>query len=181
VSWTTVQNAVREAVRLGHFSKEQRPVKGRKSQTNLIRIISREWLTWLERGPRMGFKSFLGLRNLSPTKNYFGDGDGDARGTKNHAAEATEIADRVADIAGIAPKRCWPPGWCGVVLHVQHWLANGWSRDVMLAAARATMARKPEPGPPLSPTYFVPEIARLHADLARPLPRCAAGQARMAR
>jgi hypothetical protein len=187
VSRTTVQNAVRKAVRLGHMSKEERPVKGQKSKTNIIRIISREWLTSLQQGPRIGFKSFLGLRNLRPTNTYLDDGDegatekrgtegvritkrlGDAAGVASRITEATEIAERLGNIAGIASKRAWPPGWCGVELHVRNWLARGWGSDAILAASRATMARKPEPGPPCSPAYFAPEIARLYANLARPI------------
>jgi len=70
VSRTTVQNAIREAIRLGHISKEERPVKGRKSLTNVIRIISREWLTWIERGPAAGtgFKTFSTFNFVNPTK-----------------------------------------------------------------------------------------------------------------
>lgn len=169
ISRTTVQNAVRKAGQLGHVSKEERPMKGRKSLTNVIRIISREWLTWLENGPRIGFKSFLGLRKLHPTKTYLDDDDA-AAANEASAVAATELAEKIGDIAGIRPKRAWPPGWCGVELHVRNWLTNGWSRDVILAASRATMLRKPESGPPCSPAYFAPEIARLHADLARPLP-----------
>ncbi len=70
VSRTTVQNAIREARRLGHISKEERPVKGRKSLTNVIRIISREWLVWIERGPAAGtgFKTFSTFNFMNPTK-----------------------------------------------------------------------------------------------------------------
>jgi hypothetical protein len=70
VGRTTVQNAIREARRLGHISKEERPVKGRKSLTNVIRIISREWLAWIERGPaaRTGFKTLSTFNFVNPTK-----------------------------------------------------------------------------------------------------------------
>jgi hypothetical protein len=171
VSRTTAQNAIREAIRLGHLSKEERPVQGRKNLTNVLRITSREWLTWLEKGPRIGFKSFLGLRNLRPTKTYSADADEEAAEERKigNAVEATKIAERLGDIAGIKPKHPWPPGWCGVELHVRNWLAQGWAPDVIMAASRATMARKPKPGPPCSPSYFAPEIARLHSDLARPI------------
>jgi hypothetical protein len=169
---TTVQNAVRKAVQLGHISKEERPVKGRKNKTNLIRIVSREWLTWLEQGPRIGFKSFLGLKNLHPTKTYLPEADEEAaEGRKiKIAVEAAKLAEKLGHIAGLKPNRAWPPGWHAAELHLRHWLAHDWRPDVILAASRATMARKPEPGPPCSPTYFVPEIAKLHSDLARRLP-----------
>lgn len=47
---TTVQTTLHEARRLGHIRITERPVPGRKSLTNLIHIISREWLTWISRG-----------------------------------------------------------------------------------------------------------------------------------
>jgi hypothetical protein len=65
---TTAQNAMREARRRGHISVERRPVKGRKSDTNIVRIISREWITWIKLGPGIGFKTISGSNFLSPTK-----------------------------------------------------------------------------------------------------------------
>jgi hypothetical protein len=65
---TTAQNAMREAVRRGHVTVERRPVLGRKNETNLVRIVSREWLAWLKRGPAIGFKTLMPVKNVSPTK-----------------------------------------------------------------------------------------------------------------
>lgn len=48
---TTVQNAVHEARRLGLITVIERPQRGRKSLTNVVRIVSKEWVTWLKRGP----------------------------------------------------------------------------------------------------------------------------------
>jgi hypothetical protein len=48
---TTVQTTVHEARRLGLIHVAERPRPGQKNLTNLIRIMSREWLTWLKRGP----------------------------------------------------------------------------------------------------------------------------------
>ena len=67
VSRTTAQNAMREARRWGHITVEHRPVAGRKNLTNIVWIVSPEWLAWLKRGPAIGFKSFLS-KILSPTK-----------------------------------------------------------------------------------------------------------------
>lgn len=56
VGRTTVQNALRKA-RSGertHITVEERPRPGRKNLTNVIRIISKEWVEWLAR--RIGFK-----------------------------------------------------------------------------------------------------------------------------
>jgi hypothetical protein len=50
---TTVQNALRQARRLGLITvEERRPPGRRKSLNNIVRIVSQEWLTWLRRGPR---------------------------------------------------------------------------------------------------------------------------------
>lgn len=48
---TTVQTAMHEARLLGHITITERPVPGRKSLTNVVRVSSREWLVWLSRGP----------------------------------------------------------------------------------------------------------------------------------
>lgn len=56
VGRTTAQNALRKA-RSGeraHVTVEERPRPGRKNLTNVIRIISKEWVEWLAR--RTGFK-----------------------------------------------------------------------------------------------------------------------------
>lgn len=56
VGRTTVQNALRKAKSdaTAHISVEERPRPGRKNLTNVIRIISKEWVDWLKR--RIGFK-----------------------------------------------------------------------------------------------------------------------------
>jgi hypothetical protein len=52
---TTVQNALREAQaregRPGIITVQERRRRGQRSLTNIIRIVSREWLNWLHRGP----------------------------------------------------------------------------------------------------------------------------------
>jgi hypothetical protein len=52
---TTVQNALREAQgREGHpgiITVQERRRRGQRSLTNIIRIVSREWLNWLHEGP----------------------------------------------------------------------------------------------------------------------------------
>jgi hypothetical protein len=48
---TTVQNAMHEARRLGLINVLERPLPGRKNLTNVIRLVSHEWLVWLKRGP----------------------------------------------------------------------------------------------------------------------------------
>lgn len=92
VGRTTVQNALRKA-RDGeapHVTVEERPRPGRKNLTNVIRIISKEWMDWLKR--RIGFKA------LKPTLIPGG------------RISLSEIAGRLlraheADEAAISPKR----------------------------------------------------------------------------
>jgi hypothetical protein len=48
---TTVQTTLHEARRLFHLRITERPQWGRKSLTNVVEIISPEWLTWTKRGP----------------------------------------------------------------------------------------------------------------------------------
>ncbi|WP_224741914.1 helix-turn-helix domain-containing protein [Bradyrhizobium sp. 2S1] len=48
---TTVQTTLHEARRLGFIHITERPQRGRKNLTNLVRIVSRDWVTWIKRGP----------------------------------------------------------------------------------------------------------------------------------
>jgi hypothetical protein len=56
---TTVHNARREAGRLFHITWRDRRVPGRKSKTNIIRILSPEWSSWITwtLGVKTGCKS----------------------------------------------------------------------------------------------------------------------------
>src|ERR671928_511554 len=54
VGRTTVQNAIRVAVRFGLMSVQERRLPGARSLPNIIRIISAEWRSWLERGRKRG-------------------------------------------------------------------------------------------------------------------------------
>src|SRR5271169_2519811 len=47
---TTVKNALREARRLGLITVEERRRRGQKSLTNLVRIVSPEWMAWIRIG-----------------------------------------------------------------------------------------------------------------------------------
>src|SRR5215211_6950504 len=48
-----VQNAMREAARLGLLTVEERRREGRRNLTNIVRIVSKEWTSWLARGGRL--------------------------------------------------------------------------------------------------------------------------------
>lgn len=45
------KKAIILAGRLGLLQIQHRPQRGRKSQTNIVRIVSREWLAWISRRP----------------------------------------------------------------------------------------------------------------------------------
>jgi Bacterial regulatory proteins, gntR family len=65
VSRTTVQNALRAAKAQGIVLAKERRRRGLRSLTNIISIISKEWMAWLKFGERIGF------RKLSATDNCF--------------------------------------------------------------------------------------------------------------
>lgn len=71
-SRTTVQNALREARRIGLVRVTSRPRSGQKNLSNLIEVVSPEWWAWIKRGPAAhkptGFKAFATVRNMNPTK-----------------------------------------------------------------------------------------------------------------
>ena len=70
VGRTTVQNALHEARRLGHVTVTERPRSGQKSLTNVVRLASKEWLSWIGRGPAAA--RFIGSNsfdNVSTSKN----------------------------------------------------------------------------------------------------------------
>lgn len=63
VSETTVRNAIREAVKLGLLTVEERRLTGWRSDTNILRVVSPEWLSWLRltrRSPKPGSGLSLG-------------------------------------------------------------------------------------------------------------------------
>lgn len=57
-----VQRAIRVAAGFGLLVSQKRPMRGRKSMTNLVTIISVEWLAWLTS------PTTTGSTNVSPTK-----------------------------------------------------------------------------------------------------------------
>jgi hypothetical protein len=59
----TVQNAIAEGVRQGHITREERERPGHRNDTNVVRIVSEEWLTWINRGP-IGCKVYSATENI---------------------------------------------------------------------------------------------------------------------
>src|SRR3954470_908550 len=69
-----VQNAVREAARLGLLTVEERRREGRRNLPNIVRIVSKEWTAWLARGgrssgPKAGPQAapLIGCKKMHPT------------------------------------------------------------------------------------------------------------------
>src|SRR3954466_6226777 len=69
-----VQNAIREAARLGLVTIEERRREGRRNLPNIVRIVSKEWTSWLARGGRSSRPSaapLIGCKKIHPTdKSY---------------------------------------------------------------------------------------------------------------
>ena len=64
---STAQNAVRAAESLGLVQRIERRRRGDRSDTNILRIVSREWLAWIQHGKPRG----TGFKTLSTTDNHF--------------------------------------------------------------------------------------------------------------
>lgn len=63
---TTVQNALAWARRLGHVMIQLRPVNGRRSLTNVVRITLSKWRRWITKGPSLA--RYIGFKMFAPTK-----------------------------------------------------------------------------------------------------------------
>src|SRR5215207_6570584 len=65
-----VQNAIREAARLGLLTVEERRREGRRNLPNVIRVVSKEWMVWLARGGRASrpaAEPLIGVKKITPT------------------------------------------------------------------------------------------------------------------
>jgi hypothetical protein len=49
---TVVQNAIRQACRLGMLERQERRRTGANSLPSILRVVDREWRQWLARGPK---------------------------------------------------------------------------------------------------------------------------------
>ena len=61
VAETTVRNAIREATKLGLVTVEERRVTGFRNDTNILRIVSPEWIAWLRLTRKTNVTTFIGL------------------------------------------------------------------------------------------------------------------------
>jgi hypothetical protein len=63
----TAKRALGRMRALGLITIEERPVNGHKSLTNVVKIVSREWLCWLEKRPRAQRATLIGGHLAAPT------------------------------------------------------------------------------------------------------------------
>ena len=69
-----VQTALREAARLGLLTIEERRREGRRNLPNVVRIVAKEWTTWLARGGRSNPQSaepLIGCKKMRPTDSSY--------------------------------------------------------------------------------------------------------------
>src|SRR3954449_1747561 len=88
-----VKNAIRTAARQGLLTVEERRRAGRRNLPNVVRIVSREWLTWLARGPKP-----IGVKNITPT-------------AKDHKRERSRVSEPVFAAGG--QQAGWAAHPCG--------------------------------------------------------------------
>jgi hypothetical protein len=156
---TMVKNAKRKAAQLGLLMITPRPLPGRRNLTDVVEIISSDWLEWLG---RIGVKTLAEDKIVSPTKTSFDDAADD--GT------AKAIAREIAALAGIdIDAAACPPHWREAPKHVASWLKAGQHPElIMLGTARAM--RRRSQGAPCSPAYFLPQITTETQELRRLFP-----------
>ena len=77
---TSVKNAVREARLLGLILVRERRIPGRRSLTNIVTVISRDWLGWLRLRAGTGGKSLP----ATDTRVYSPDGNAAVEPTLRH-------------------------------------------------------------------------------------------------
>ena len=82
----TVQNALRHAERIGLISIAERRVAGRRNLPNVVRVVSKEWLAWIEHHAKAREQRGIGCRMVQATDSLgFSKGlKGQALGQKAH-------------------------------------------------------------------------------------------------
>ena len=88
-----VQNAIREAARLGLLTVQERRREGRRNLPNVLRIVSKEWTTWLARGgrsSRLAAEPLRGCKKIHPTDRSYTDRSYTDRSYKDQRLRTTE-------------------------------------------------------------------------------------------
>ena len=85
---STVKNAIREARQLGLLTVEERQITGFRNDTNVLRIISPEWLAWI----RLARKGRHGSLPPSQRQGHHGP-TSQGGGVKSVTSTPTEVSD----------------------------------------------------------------------------------------
>ncbi|MCJ2092992.1 helix-turn-helix domain-containing protein [Methylobacterium sp. J-072] len=96
---STVKNAIREAARLGLLTVEERQITGFRNDTNVLRIISPEWLAWL----RLARKGNTAWSTPAPGKGRHGPAF-QGGGVKSVTSTPTEVLV-LSESGKTAPKK----------------------------------------------------------------------------
>ncbi len=91
VGITTARNAIHEAARLGYLTIEERRRDKRPNLSNVVRIVSREWLLWIE----LGRKSLSADRGKADPSASQGGGS-KKMGATDKDSKRTYYGDRVS-------------------------------------------------------------------------------------
>ena len=94
-----MQSAIREAARQGLITVEERRREGQKNLPNVVRVVSREWLTWLKRSGSL--REPIGFRKIDPTDKKI-----DSPRGKRHAH-----TEKSSSITGYSKAAADPRGW----------------------------------------------------------------------
>ncbi len=81
VSRSTAKNAIRAAAAMGLVTVQERRRAGQVNLPNVIRVVSRDWLQWLERRadrPERPVSKRIGVKNVAPTDKRIGFRRGEA-------------------------------------------------------------------------------------------------------
>ena len=165
----TMQRAQERLLELGLIVVEHRPVLGAKHLTNIIRIVSKEWLAWIARCPSRSPANIGG--QSSPTSESRNHRD---REKKAETDEAVQFAEELANIAGYrrnAVPQAWrdsnPPrvvqGWIDMLQPFR----DGLPTNVIQLLRRfcCDMMQKKTGHRPYSPRYFSPQFQRFAEEL----------------
>src|SRR5215210_3425470 len=69
-----VKNAIREAARRGLLTVQERRREGRRNLPNVVRIVAKEWTSWLARGGRSSHPTaepLIGVKKIAPTDSSY--------------------------------------------------------------------------------------------------------------
>ncbi|MCJ2119314.1 helix-turn-helix domain-containing protein [Methylobacterium sp. J-001] len=94
---STVKNAIREAARLGLLTVEERQITGFRNDTNIVRIVSPEWLAWLRLARARDPLSKSGSSSLASLAQ--------GEGVKSVTSTATEVL-ALSESGKTGPKKC---------------------------------------------------------------------------